>query len=66
MTATSRLILTPIVFAGLLVGRHGLDTVPAAVLAAVASWITVTAVERRGAATKGAGSRAGAERPQGL
>ena len=50
MTATSRLILTPIVFAGLLVGRHGLDTVSAAVLASVASWITVTALEHRGTA----------------
>jgi H+/Cl- antiporter ClcA len=49
MAATSRLILTPIVFSALLVGRHGLDTEPAAVLAAVAAWLTVTALERRGA-----------------
>ena len=49
MTATSRLILTPIVFSALLVGRHGLDTVPAAVLAAVAAWLTITAIERRAA-----------------
>jgi H+/Cl- antiporter ClcA len=49
MTATTRLILTPIVFSALLVGRHGLDTVSAAVLAAVAAWLTITALEGRGA-----------------
>jgi H+/Cl- antiporter ClcA len=47
MSATSRLVLTPIVFAALLVGSHGVDAVPAAVLAAVAAWLTVTALDRR-------------------
>ena len=47
MTATTRLLLTPIVFAALLVGRNGLDTVPAAVLAAVAAWLTIAILERR-------------------
>lgn len=47
MTATTRLLLTPIVFAGLLVGHNGADAVPAAVLAACASWLTVTALARR-------------------
>jgi H+/Cl- antiporter ClcA len=47
MSATSRLVLTPIVFAALLAGSHGLDAVPAAVLAAVAAWLTTTALDRR-------------------
>jgi hypothetical protein len=47
MTATSKLMLTPIVFSALLVGHNGTDTVPAAVLAAAAAWLTVTMLERR-------------------
>jgi H+/Cl- antiporter ClcA len=47
MAATSRLLLTPIVFAALLDGVKGTSAVPAAVLAAVAAWITVAVVERR-------------------
>ena len=47
MSATSRLLLTPIVFAALLTGTNGVDAVPAAVLAAVAAWLTVTALEQR-------------------
>lgn len=47
MAATSKLILTPIVFADLLVGGAGVDAIPAAVLAAVAAWLTVTALANR-------------------
>jgi len=50
MAGTSRLLLAPIVFSGLLVGTSGVDTVPAAVLAAVSAWLTATALERRSAA----------------
>jgi H+/Cl- antiporter ClcA len=48
MTATTKLILTPIVFAALLVGSRGVHTAPAAVLAAVAAWLTVAATSPRG------------------
>jgi H+/Cl- antiporter ClcA len=47
MAATSKLILTPIVFAALLVGHNGVDTVPATVLAAVASWLTIRYLQQR-------------------
>jgi H+/Cl- antiporter ClcA len=50
MAATTRLLLTSTVFASLLVGSAGIDAAPAAVLAAVASWATVTALDRRSAA----------------
>jgi len=50
MAATTKLILTPIVLAELLVGHVGADAVPAAVLATVAAWLTVTGLERRLAA----------------
>jgi chloride channel protein, CIC family len=40
MAALTRLMLTPIVFAALLVGHNGADAVPAAVLAAAAAWMT--------------------------
>jgi chloride channel protein, CIC family len=33
-------------FAALLVGRNGLDAVPAAVLAAAAAWLTMAALDR--------------------
>ncbi|GIG36980.1 chloride channel protein [Cellulomonas pakistanensis] len=41
MAATSRLLLSAVLFAALLVGRAGLDTAPAAVLAAAAALLTV-------------------------
>jgi H+/Cl- antiporter ClcA len=47
MAATTRLLLTPMLFAALLVGLQGVDAVPAAVLAAAAAWLTVSAVDRR-------------------
>jgi H+/Cl- antiporter ClcA len=55
LAAQTRLILTAILFASLLVGTQGVDTVPAAVLAAAAAWITATALDReRPAADAGA------------
>jgi chloride channel protein, CIC family len=48
MTATSRLMLTPIVFSALLVGHNGADTVSAAVLASAAAWLTLALADRRG------------------
>jgi H+/Cl- antiporter ClcA len=47
MAATTRLLLTPMLFAALLAGSPGLDAVPAAVLAAAAAWLTIQALERR-------------------
>jgi H+/Cl- antiporter ClcA len=47
MAAQTRFIVTSMLFAALLVGTQGLDTVPGAVLAAAAAWITATALERR-------------------
>lgn len=47
VASTTRLVLTPIVFAALLVGHGGADTVPAAVLAAAAAWLTVKVLEQR-------------------
>jgi H+/Cl- antiporter ClcA len=51
--AMTRLLLTSILLATLLVGSNGLDAVPAAVLAAVGAWLTVTALDAR-AATRAA------------
>ena len=48
MAAMTRLVLTPILFGALLAGSAGLDAVPAAVLAAVAAWMTIGALEQRG------------------
>jgi H+/Cl- antiporter ClcA len=53
VAAQTRLVLTPMLFAALLVGTEGLDAVPAAVLAAVAAWITATALDQRRAAARG-------------
>jgi H+/Cl- antiporter ClcA len=47
MTATTRLMLTPIVFSALLVGHNGADTVSAAVLASAAAWLTLALTARR-------------------
>jgi H+/Cl- antiporter ClcA len=47
MAATTRLLITSSLFAGLLVGTAGIDAVPAAVLAAVAAWLTTQALDRR-------------------
>ena len=47
MAAGTRLVITSTLFAALLVGSVGIDAVPAAVLAAVAAWLTVGALDRR-------------------
>jgi len=53
MAAGSRMLITPVLFAGLLVGKVGLDATPAAVLAASAAWLTVQALDRRSQAAGG-------------
>ena len=47
MAAGTRLLITSVLFAGLLVGHAGQDAIPAAVLAAAAAWLTMQALERR-------------------
>ena len=47
MAAVTRMLLTPILFASLLVGPAGVEAVPAAVLAAASTWLVMTALERR-------------------
>ena len=44
--AQTRLIVTPLILAGLLVGTAGVDVVPAAVLAVAAAWITAKFLDR--------------------
>ena len=51
MAAQTRLLISPLLLASLLVGPAGTDTIPAAVLAASAAWIFATALERRRAVT---------------
>jgi H+/Cl- antiporter ClcA len=51
MAAMTRLLLTAMLFATLLVGREGLDAVPAAVLAAAAAWLTMAVLDRRAGET---------------
>jgi H+/Cl- antiporter ClcA len=45
LAAATRLVLTAMLFAALLVGSQGLDAGPAAVLAAAAAWITAMALD---------------------
>ena len=47
MAAQSRLLLSSMLFAALLVGSQGSDAVSAAVLAAATAWLSATALERR-------------------
>jgi H+/Cl- antiporter ClcA len=47
MAAATRLLFSPVLLAALLVGSSGMDAVPAAVLASVAAWLTVTAMAGR-------------------
>ena len=47
VAATTRLLLTASLFAALLVGPAGTDTVPAAVIAASSAWLVSTALARR-------------------
>jgi H+/Cl- antiporter ClcA len=43
--AQTRLLITPILLAAVLVGSQGADAVPAAVLASAAAWLTMAAIE---------------------
>lgn len=45
MAAQTQLLISPLLFAQLLVGHDGLDATPAAVLATAAAWLTTTAVQ---------------------
>jgi H+/Cl- antiporter ClcA len=47
MAAQSGLLFSPVLFAALLVGKAGIDAIPAAVLAAVAAWLAKAALDRR-------------------
>jgi H+/Cl- antiporter ClcA len=47
MAAGTRLLFSSLLFASLLVGRPGLDAIPATVLAVAAAWLTVAALDRR-------------------
>ena len=47
MAAQTRLLISPLLFASLLVGTQGLDTIPAAVLATAAAWVAMRAFDRR-------------------
>ena len=47
VTAMTRLLFASVIFAGLLVGTAGIDTIPAAALAAVTSWLTVAAIDEQ-------------------
>jgi H+/Cl- antiporter ClcA len=47
MAAGTRLLFSSLLFAALLVGRPGLDAVPAVVLAIAAAWLTTAALDAR-------------------
>lgn len=47
MAAALRLLFAPLILAALLTGTQGIDTAPAAVLAASAAWLVATALARR-------------------
>ena len=47
MAASTRMLLTPILFGALLVGPAGVDAVPEAVIAAASAWLVIAALERR-------------------
>ena len=46
VVAVTRLLVTAVLFAALLTGSAGLDTVSAAVLASASAWITISALDR--------------------
>ena len=52
MAAQTRLLLSPLLLASLLVGPTATDTIPAAVLASATAWIVATALDKRGQATE--------------
>jgi H+/Cl- antiporter ClcA len=43
--AQTRLLITPVLLAAVLVGTQGADAIPAAVLASAAAWLTMAAIE---------------------
>ena len=45
--AMTRLLFASVLFAALLAGTAGLDTIPAASLAAVAAWLTMAAIDEQ-------------------
>lgn len=45
MAASTRLLLAPVLFATLLVGTAGIDTIPAAVLATASAWLTAALLD---------------------
>ena len=47
MAAQTRLLISPLIFAALLVGKAGLDVVPVTVIASAAAWLTVAALSAR-------------------
>ena len=47
MAAQTQLLISPLLFAELLVGHAGLDATPAAVLATAAAWMTTSALSPR-------------------
>lgn len=47
MTAMTRMVVSPLMFAGLLVGSAGLDALPVAVLATAAAWLTSAVIDHR-------------------
>jgi H+/Cl- antiporter ClcA len=51
MAAQTRLLLSPLLLASLLVGPTATDTIPAAVLASATAWLVATALDRRQKAT---------------
>ncbi|MBT0993296.1 chloride channel protein [Cellulomonas sp. DKR-3] len=47
MTAMTRMVVSPLLFAGLLVGRPGLEALPVAVLATTAAWLASAVLDHR-------------------
>ena len=56
MAAGTRLLITSVLFAALLVGRAGANAIPAAVLAASAAWLTIQALDKRAEPAAGGGA----------
>jgi H+/Cl- antiporter ClcA len=56
MAAGTRLLVTSVLFAALLVGTAGIDATPAAVLAAAAAWLTVQGLDKRASLREGVAS----------
>jgi H+/Cl- antiporter ClcA len=60
MAAMTRMLLTSMLFAGLLVGGAGFEAIPAAVLAAAAAWLTMAGLASRASPELGSPAEAGA------